>query len=131
MSNKLIIDFTPTGMIPTKKMTPHVPITVSEIIENVHEACEIGITKVHLHAREEISEEPTYKKEIYGRIIKGIRKYAPHLVLCTSLSGRNFSALEFRSKPLFLVGGLKSDMASLTLSSLNFNNEASMNTHQK
>ena len=29
----LIINFTPTGMIPTKEMTHHVPITASEIIE--------------------------------------------------------------------------------------------------
>ena len=128
MSNKLIVDFTPTGMIPTKEMTPHIPITVSEIIEDVHQACEIGITKVHLHAREEIGGEPTYKKEVYGEIIKGIRKYAPNLVMCVSLSGRNFSGLEFRSDPLLLEGELKPDMASLTLSSLNFNKVASMNS---
>jgi len=29
----LIVNFTPTGMIPTKEMTPHVPISASEIIE--------------------------------------------------------------------------------------------------
>ncbi len=29
MAAKLIIDFTPTGMIPTKKLTLHVPISVS------------------------------------------------------------------------------------------------------
>ena len=62
--DKLIVNFTPTGMIPTKKMTPFVPIMVSEIIENVHQATEIGITMVHLHARDEMSGEPTYKKEI-------------------------------------------------------------------
>ncbi|GJQ60099.1 MAG: hypothetical protein SCALA701_29000 [Candidatus Scalindua sp.] len=45
----LIINFTPTGMIPTKEMTPHVPVTVSEIVEDVHQAVEIGITMVHLH----------------------------------------------------------------------------------
>ncbi|MBT8204388.1 MAG: 3-keto-5-aminohexanoate cleavage protein, partial [Eudoraea sp.] len=46
MDNKLIINFTPTGMIPTKAMTPHVPVTVNEIVEDVHKACEIGITMV-------------------------------------------------------------------------------------
>ena len=30
-----IINFTPTGMIPTKKMTPLVPVTVQEIIDEV------------------------------------------------------------------------------------------------
>ena len=55
MSDKLIVNFTPTGMIPTKKMTPHVPISVSEIIEDVHRATEAGITMVHLHARDEVT----------------------------------------------------------------------------
>nr|WP_299173554.1 3-keto-5-aminohexanoate cleavage protein [uncultured Allomuricauda sp.] len=128
MSENLIVNFTPTGMIPTKEMTPHVPISVSEIVENVLEADEIGITMVHLHAREEVSGIPTYKKEIYGQIIEGIRKYAPQLVICVSLSGRNFSELELRADPLFLEGNLKPDMGSLTLSSLNFNSTESINS---
>ncbi|WP_190808879.1 3-keto-5-aminohexanoate cleavage protein [Flagellimonas sp. S3867] len=130
MTENLIINFTPTGMIPTKEMTPHVPISVSEIVENVLEVSEIGITMVHLHARNEVDESPTYKKEIYGRIIEGIRKYVPQLVICVSLSGRNFSELEQRADPLFLDGNLKPDMGSLTLSSLNFNSTASVNSPQ-
>ena len=69
----LILNFAPTGMIPTKAMTPYVPITVQEIVEDVHEAFEIGITMVHLHARDEKTGEPTYKAEVYGDIIAGIR----------------------------------------------------------
>jgi len=128
MINKLIIDFTPTGMIPTKDMTPHVPIDSSEIIDDVHKAFEMGITKVHLHARDPISGDPTYKKEIYAEIIQGIRKYAPYLVICVSLSGRTYNDLKFRADPLYLEGDLKPDMASLTLSSLNFNKVASVNS---
>lgn len=117
-------------MIPTKDMTPHVPITVSEIIEDVHKASEIGITMVHLHARDAITGMPTYEKEIYAEIIAGIRKYAPKLVLCVSLSGRDFKELEQRSDALFLEDHLKPDMGSLTLSSLNFNTTASINSPQ-
>ena len=128
MSADFILNFTPTGMIPTKDMTTHVPITVSEIVEDVHQASEIGITMVHLHAREESTGVPTYKKEIYAQIVEGIRKYAPELVICLSLSGRNFSEIELRSDPLMLKGNLKPDMGSLTLSSLNFNKTASVNS---
>ena len=35
--DKLIINFTPTGMIPTKEMTPHVPISVNEIMRIANE----------------------------------------------------------------------------------------------
>jgi uncharacterized protein (DUF849 family) len=125
--DKLIINFTPTGMIPTKEMTPHVPITVNEIVEDVHRAYELGITMTHIHARDKQTGIPTYKKEVYEKIIRGIRKYAPDLVICTSLSGRNFNTLDKRADVLSLEGELKPDMGSLTLSSLNFNKVASMN----
>lgn len=128
MNNKFILNFTPTGMIPTKEMTEFVPISVSEIVEDVHRATEIGITMVHLHARDAVSKKPAYEKEIYTEIIGGIRKYAPELVICVSLSGRDFGELEQRSDPLYLEGNLKPDMGSLTLSSLNFNKTASINT---
>lgn len=124
---ELIINFTPTGMIPTKKMTPHVPVTVSEIVEDVFHACEKGITMVHLHARDHETGDPSYKKEIYAELITGIRKFDPTLVICVSLSGRNFTSLEQRTDALMLDGDLKPDMGSLTLSSLNFNQVASMN----
>ncbi len=124
----LIINFTPTGMIPTKEMTPHVPVTVSEIIEDVHEAIEIGITMVHLHAREEITGIPTYKSDIYGKIIEGIRKYSTELIICVSLSGRGIKEFVHRASPLQLDGNLKPDMGSLTLSSLNFNKTESVNS---
>jgi len=42
-------------MIPTKELTPHVPVEVNEIIEQVLEAYSFGITKVHIHARETVS----------------------------------------------------------------------------
>lgn len=128
MTNTFILNFTPTGMIPNKELTPFVPISVSEIIEDVKRANEIGITMVHLHARDPITGVPTYKKEIYSKIIKGIRAFAPELVICVSLSGRDFSELLQRGDPLFLENDLKPDMGSLTLSSLNFNKTESVNS---
>ncbi len=127
MSEKLIINFAPTGMIPTKEMTPHVPISVPEIVEDVHAACELGITMVHLHARDPQSGRPTYHADVYAAIISGIRRFAPDLVVCVSLSGRDFSEYEKRAEPLELDGNVQPDMGSLTLSSVNFNKQASVN----
>src|SRR5262245_32217939 len=123
----LIINLAPTGIVPTKAMTPFVPLSVSEIVEDVHRAVEIGITMVHLHARDEATGKPTYKAELYGRIITGIRAFAPELIICVSLSGRTFNQFEQRAEPLRLDGAAKPDMGSLTLSSLNFNRDASVN----
>lgn len=123
----VIINFTPTGMIPTKDMTPHVPISVNEIVEDVHQAFEIGITMVHLHAREEESGKPTCRAEVYAKIIDGIRAFADDLIIGVSLSGREIVEFERRAEPLRLDGSYKPDMGSLTLSSLNFNRQASIN----
>jgi 3-keto-5-aminohexanoate cleavage enzyme len=124
----LIINFTPTGMIPTKQMTPHVPVTIEEIVEDIHRAVEIGITMVHLHARDESTGQSTYKAEVYGKIIEGIRSFSRDIIVCVSLSGRNINEFEKRAEALHLDGSLKPDMGSLTLSSLNFNLTASVNS---
>jgi uncharacterized protein (DUF849 family) len=126
--NRFILNFTPTGMIPTKKMTPHVPVTPDEIIEDVLKVSTLGVTIVHLHARDPSTGKPTYKKEIYGEIIRGIRKENKDLILCVSTSGRTHNTFEKRSECLELDGELRPDFASLTLSSLNFNKQASINS---
>ncbi len=118
----IIINFCPTGMVPTKAITPHVPTSPHEIIEQTHEAYELGITIAHLHARLEDG-TPTHKKSVYQKIFEGVRKHCPDLILCGSTSGRMVKDFESRSE----VIELKPDMCSLTLSSLNFLKQASVN----
>jgi len=128
MNKKFILNFAPTGMIPTKEMTPYVPIRPEEIINDVLSVVDLGITMVHLHVRNPETGEPGYKKELYAEIIRGIRTEEKDLILCVSTSGRNFSEFEKRSECLNLDGELKPDFGSLTLSSLNFNKQASINS---
>ena len=99
-----------------------------EIIEDVRRAVDIGITMVHLHARDAATGKSTYKAEAFGEIIAGIRSFCEELIICVSLSGRCINEFEKRAEPLQLDGDLKPDMGSLTLSSLNFNHVASMNS---
>lgn len=72
----VIISFTPNGMVPTKVSTPHVPVSVSEIVEDVHRATEIGITMVNLHARGDASGAPEWRADVYGQIIEASRRQA-------------------------------------------------------
>ena len=126
---RFILNFTPTGLIPTKEQTREVPVSASEITEQVLKAVELGVNMVHIHARKS-NGIPTYSKNIYADIISGIRKYNKELVLCVSTSGRNFFEFEKRSEVLELDGDLKPDFGSLTLSSLNFNKQVSINSPQ-
>ena len=118
---KKIINFIPTGTQTTRDNS-YAPLLPNEIIEEVHQANELGISIVHLHARDEETKN-TYKKEVYQKIIEGIKKHCPDLLICVSLTGRNFHELENRSEVLQLYP----DMGSLTMSSLNFPSGTSIN----
>jgi 3-keto-5-aminohexanoate cleavage enzyme len=120
---KLIITLAPTGMIPTKKQTPHVPITPEEIAEDTYKAYKSGVSIVHVHARDE-NGQPTYKKEIFEKIFKEIKRKCPDILICATTSGRVHPQVEHRSEVLDLYP----EMASLTLGSLNFMQHPSVNS---
>jgi len=122
----VIVNFCPTGMVPDREMTPHVPIAPEEIVADVADCVARGANIVHIHARDE-SGRPHYSRDIYARQIAGIREAHPELTICVSLSGRDFGEFEKRSEPLTLEGDLRPDMGSLTLASLNFPGQASVN----
>ncbi len=123
----LIVNLAPTGMVPTREQSGKVPLQPDEIIADVLRAAAQGITIVHLHARDAAG-KPTYKKEVYARIISGIREKRPDLVLCVSCSGRMVDEIDRRTQVLELKGDLKPDMATLTLSSMNFSDRPSINS---
>lgn len=130
LNSRFILNFAPTGLIPTRDMTPHVPIRPAEIVNQVLDVADLGVSMVHIHARDPATGKPTHAKEVYGKIIGGIRKKRKELILCVSTSGRVFNRFDKRSDCLNLEGNLKPDLGSLTLSSLNFNKQASVNSPQ-
>jgi uncharacterized protein (DUF849 family) len=113
-------------MIPTKEMTSFVPVDPKEIVDDVLACCEVGLTMVHIHTRDNKG-DPNWRPEIFEEIIVNIRKYQPELIICVTCSGRTYQEFEKRSAVLDLEGKAKPDMASLTLSSVNFNKVASIN----
>lgn len=113
-------------MVPQRADSPHVPLTPVEIADQVLECAEVGITSVHLHARDEHG-EPAWQRDYYADIISRIRPHRPELVLCVTTSGRREASIDRRSNVLDLEGDVRPDMASLTLSSMNFAKSASVN----
>lgn len=125
--NRLIVNFTPTGMVPTKAMTPLVPISVDEIVDDVLGCATLGVSIVHIHARDDQG-RPTPDPEVYSEILQRIRQERSDLILCVTTSGRTHPRVEDRSEVLDLAGDSKPDMASLTLGSMNFARTASVNS---
>ena len=126
LSPKLIINLAGTGMIPGKLDNPAVPMTPREIADDCARCSALGASLFHLHARDD-SGQPTWKPEIYREVVLRVREKCPDAVLCVSTSGRTFKTFEERSAVLDLDGDAKPDMASLTLGSLNFPSQASIN----
>jgi uncharacterized protein (DUF849 family) len=109
-------------------MSPYVPITHNEIVDDVARCMEIGVQVVHLHARDGAGVQ-TADPERYGRLVESIRALpdGSELIIGVTTSGRDDPSFESRARVLELTGDAKPDMASLTLSSLNFAQAASIN----
>lgn len=111
----LVITVAPTGSVPTKIMTPHVPTTPEEIAETAV-ACRLaGASVVHIHARDAHG-KPSLDPRIFARIHRLITERTD-LVVQISTGGRAGMDPDERAAP---VRGIRPEMASLTTGSMNF-----------
>jgi 3-keto-5-aminohexanoate cleavage enzyme len=121
--DKLIITAAVTGSLPTRRMTPHVPITPEEIVRDGM-ACEAaGASVIHLHARDPRDESPASDYALFEAICDGIRAET-RLISQISTGGRAGMAYQQRCERL----KLKPEMASLTTGSVNFPNSVYENS---
>lgn len=122
---KLIINAAITGMVPTKADNPHVPVTVEEVVACARRVRDAGAAIVHLHARG-ADQHPVSGAQPYAELVQAVRAACPDLIVCVSLSGRLVHDVGLRAAAL----AAKPDMASLTLGSMNFPTQASVNSPQ-
>jgi 3-keto-5-aminohexanoate cleavage enzyme len=125
--DKLIINAALTGTVPLKSHNPNLPISPGEIARDARRCRDAGASIVHIHARDRY-QQPTYRKKVYQEIMEGIRRECSDLLICGSTSGRVYKELWQRTEVLHPGPGVKPDLASLTLGSMNFRDTASVNT---
>ncbi len=125
MSDELIVNLCPTGMVPTRASSPHVPLTADEVAADVRRCADAGASIVHVHPRDSDG-RPTQDPAIAAEFIRAVRASVPEIVVCITTSGRVSPELAGRAVVLELDGDAKPEMASLTLGSLNFPKEASI-----
>lgn len=109
-----IITVAITGSLPQKADNPAVPISVAEQVESTHAAFEAGASVVHLHVRNDDG-SPTSSPERFERVMAGIRRHCPEMIVQFSTGGRSGAGQE-RGAHL----ALRPDMASLATGSVNF-----------
>lgn len=112
---KLMITIAPTGNVPTKAMTPHVPVTAKQIAEDIAACYEKGARVAHIHARD-VEEKPTTELEIFEDIVKALDATECPIVRQISTGARGGKSGEARAASLVL----NPDSASLATGSSNF-----------
>ena len=114
MIKPCIITVAITGALPTKEVTPAVPVTPSEQIESTQEAFEAGASLVHIHVRND-DQTPSSDPEKYHAVQEGVIKRCPGMIIQFSTGGRGRDQ-EKRGAMLHH----RPDMASLATGSVNF-----------
>ncbi|WP_071797506.1 3-keto-5-aminohexanoate cleavage protein [Natronohydrobacter thiooxidans] len=116
MSRKIIITCAVTGSIHTPSMSPHLPITPSEIAEAALGARKAGAAIVHLHARNPKTGAPDQTPEAYEPFLKVIKQRSDTVVNITT-GGAPTMTVEERLRPASVF---KPEIASLNMGSMNF-----------
>ncbi len=105
-----------TGAIHTPSMSPYLPITPKQLIDEAIAVYEAGGAVAHLHVRDPKTGLPDANQEIFREIASEVKKHCD-IILCTTTGGRLGEPVENR---LRVVTSLKPELATLNAGSLNF-----------
>ena len=115
-ANKVIITCAVTGSIHTPSMSPHLPITASQIADAAIGAAEAGAAIVHLHARNPQDGRPDQTPEAFAPFLKVIKQRSGCVINITT-GGAMTMTVEERVRPAAIF---KPEVASLNMGTMNF-----------
>ena len=116
--SKVIITAAVCGSRPTKEMNPATPYTPAEIAQAALECWRAGAAVAHIHVRDPLTGAPDARAELFAEVLERIRAASDMLVNLTT-SGLNLTGPDAGARRLEPVG-LKPDICSLDVGSLNF-----------
>jgi uncharacterized protein (DUF849 family) len=113
---KAIITAALTGSIHTPSMSPYLPITANQLIDEILAVHEAGGAVAHLHVRDQETGLPNADQDTYMEVATAVKKHCD-IILCTTTGGRLGEPVEKRGR---VANTLKPELASLNAGSLNF-----------
>lgn len=118
---KLIITAAVTGGdVVSKRLTPHVPCTIDEIVEEVYKSWEAGASIVHLHAKDPKTGSPASDPNpVLREYIRGIRARCDIIINVTTGGGRRVPE-EKLDEVIRERCGFGQEMSSLNMGTINF-----------
>ena len=115
LSEQTIISCALTGSVHTPTMSPHLPVTPRQIIDQGLEAVEAGAAVLHLHARDPETGRPTASAAVFDQFVPELR--ASGAVINITTGGSTRMTWEER---LEAARHLSPELASLNMGSMNF-----------
>ena len=116
MPKKVIISCAVTGAIHTPSMSPYLPLTPEQIIEQAVDAAEAGAAVLHLHARDPRDGRPVADPEVFRQFVPEIMARTNAVVNITTGGSTKMTLEERLAFPL----QARPEMASLNMGSMNF-----------
>ncbi|MFO7984609.1 MAG: 3-keto-5-aminohexanoate cleavage protein [Desulfatiglandaceae bacterium] len=113
---KRIITAAITGSIHTPSMSPYLPITPDEIVEETVRAYEAGAAVAHIHVRNPETGQPSADVNLYREVAEKIKQRC-NIVLCITTGGGLGMTTEQR---VVAVPELKPELASFNFGTFNF-----------
>jgi uncharacterized protein (DUF849 family) len=113
---KIIVTAALTGGIHVPSMSPYLPITPQQLIDESERAYDAGAAVVHIHARDPETGQPSASTEIFREIATSIKSKC-NVIQCFTTGGTPEMSVADRAK---VVTALKPEMATYNAGSLNF-----------
>ncbi len=114
--SKVIITAAVTGGIHVPSLSPYLPCTPDEIVEDAVKANAAGAAVVHIHARDPKTGKPNSDFNLFREIVTKISARC-NVVICVTTGGGLGMSLEERVRPVTV---LQPELASLNSGSINF-----------
>ncbi len=113
---KAIITAALTGSIHTPSMSPYLPVTARQLIDEILAVHAAGGTVCHLHVRDQETGLPNADQDIYREVASEVKKHCD-IILCTTTGGKLGAPVEQR---VAVATTLRPELATLNAGSLNF-----------
>ena len=114
--SKVFVTAAITGAIHTPTMSPYLPITPDEVVENAVGASEAGAAIAHIHVRDPETGQPVPRIDLFREIASRIKKRC-NMVVCVTTGGALGQTDEER---LRVVPELQPELCSFNQGSMNF-----------
>jgi len=113
---KIFITAALTGAVHVPSMSPYLPITPQQLVEEAVRAHEAGAAVVHLHTRDPKTGEPDASLDLMRETLAGIRERCD-VICCVTTGASQMMSVEERLAP---IPALQPELASCNAGSMNF-----------